>query len=134
LALSVPLSRFTSRVGGGSAFYVRQHYTLMNYSMIILLVAIPIFFLLGFAIIIPRFQMERRAHILLAQHPDSERTSVYLPLHSTWAWQKQREIDAKIADMKVEGWSFLRGREASPLRTIFSWGGGLTLHFIRTKV
>src|SRR5665647_522079 len=26
LALSVPLSRFTSRVGGGSAFYVRQHF------------------------------------------------------------------------------------------------------------
>jgi hypothetical protein len=26
LALSVPLSRFTSRVGGGSAFYVRQQY------------------------------------------------------------------------------------------------------------
>jgi len=25
LALAVPLSRFTSRVGGGSAFYVRQH-------------------------------------------------------------------------------------------------------------
>jgi len=30
LALSVPLSRFTSRVGGGSAFYVRHHYTLMK--------------------------------------------------------------------------------------------------------
>jgi hypothetical protein len=27
LALSVPLSRFTSRVGGGSAFYVRPHHT-----------------------------------------------------------------------------------------------------------
>jgi hypothetical protein len=27
LALAVPLSRFTSRVGGGSAFYVRHHYT-----------------------------------------------------------------------------------------------------------
>src|ERR1035437_3740735 len=26
LALAVPLSRFTSRVGGGSAFYVRRHY------------------------------------------------------------------------------------------------------------
>jgi hypothetical protein len=26
LALSVPLSRFTSRVGGGSAFFVRHHY------------------------------------------------------------------------------------------------------------
>ena len=30
MALSVPLSRFTSRVDGGSAFYVRQHYTLMK--------------------------------------------------------------------------------------------------------
>src|SRR5665647_1262905 len=30
LALAVPLSRFTSRVGGGSAFYVRPHYTLMK--------------------------------------------------------------------------------------------------------
>jgi len=30
LALCVPLSRFTSRVGGGSAFYVRPHYTLMK--------------------------------------------------------------------------------------------------------
>jgi len=27
LALAVPLSRFTSRVGGGSAFYVRRHHT-----------------------------------------------------------------------------------------------------------
>jgi hypothetical protein len=26
LALAVPLSRFTSQVGGGSAFYVRHHY------------------------------------------------------------------------------------------------------------
>jgi len=30
LALSVPLSRFTSRVGGGSAFFVRPHYTFMK--------------------------------------------------------------------------------------------------------
>jgi hypothetical protein len=102
--------------------------------MNILLAAIPILFLLVVAIIIPRFRMERRAHILLAQHPDSERTSVYLPLHSTWAWQKQREIDAKVADMMAEGWTFLRCREAIPLRTMFSWGGGLTLHFIRIQV
>ncbi len=26
MALAVPLSRFTSRVGGGSAFFVRRHY------------------------------------------------------------------------------------------------------------
>ena len=30
MALSVPLSRFTSQVGGGSAFFVRHHYTLMK--------------------------------------------------------------------------------------------------------
>ena len=30
MALSVPLSRFTSRVGGGSAFFVRHHHTLMK--------------------------------------------------------------------------------------------------------
>ena len=30
MALAVPLSRFTSRVGGGSAFFVRHHYTLMK--------------------------------------------------------------------------------------------------------
>ena len=30
LALAVPLSRFTSRVGGGSAFFVRPHYAHIN--------------------------------------------------------------------------------------------------------
>ena len=36
MALSVPPSRFTLRVGGGSAFYVRQHDTLMKHTPIIL--------------------------------------------------------------------------------------------------
>ncbi len=44
MALAVPLSRFTSRVGGGSAFYVRQHYTFMKklipYILAYLIVAI----------------------------------------------------------------------------------------------
>ena len=31
MARSVPLSRFTPRVGGGSAFFVRQHYAFMNH-------------------------------------------------------------------------------------------------------
>ena len=30
MALAVPLSRFTSQVGGGSAFYVRPHHTSMT--------------------------------------------------------------------------------------------------------
>src|ERR1035437_8803245 len=32
LALSVPLSRFTSQVGGGSAFYVRHHIVRLKYT------------------------------------------------------------------------------------------------------
>src|ERR1039458_2671121 len=32
LALAVPLSRFTPRVGGGLAFFVRPHYTFMKLS------------------------------------------------------------------------------------------------------
>jgi hypothetical protein len=78
--------------------------------------------------------MERRAAELLAQHPGAEQTSVYLELHSLFAWDKQRELDAKIAEMQPQGWTFLRAAAASPLRTIHSCGGGLTLHFIRTRV
>jgi hypothetical protein len=99
----------------------------------ILLCVIPAFLLYVFAVIVPRHRMERRARALLAQHPGAEQTSVYLALHSTWAWQKQQEIDAKIAEMNAQGWTLLRSMEASPLRTIRSWGGGLTLHFIRTR-
>jgi hypothetical protein len=99
---------------------------IMNYVAIILLCAISPFLLLGFAVIIPRLRMERRGHSLLAQHPGAEQASIYLALHSTWAWSKQREIDAKIAEMQPQGWTFLRAMEASPLRTIRSWGGGLT--------
>ena len=106
----------------------------MNYYItLILLCAIPAILLFVF-VAVPRFRMERRARALLAQHPGAEQTSVYLELHSTFAGDKQREIDAKIAEMQPQGWTFLRAMEASPLRTIRSWGGGLTLHFIRTKV
>jgi hypothetical protein len=106
----------------------------MDYITSILLCAIPVLVLFVFAVAVPRFRMERRARALLAEHPDAERTSVYLELHSTFAGGKQREIDAKIAEMQPQGWTFLRAMEASPFRTMFSWGGGLTLHFIRKKV
>lgn len=105
----------------------------MNYMPILLLCAIPAF-LLTALVALPRIRMERRARTLLAEHPAAEQTSVYLKLHSTFAGGKQREVEAKIAEMQPQGWIFLRAREANPLRTLFSWGGGLTLHFIRTKV
>jgi hypothetical protein len=106
----------------------------MNYITITLLLAITAILSFVFFVVVPRFRMERRARALLAQHPGAEQTSVYLELHSTFAGGKQREIDAKIAEMQPQGWTFLRAMEAGPLRTLFSWGGGLTLHFIRTKV
>ena len=106
----------------------------MNYITMLLLCSIPAILLLVFVVVIPRLRMERRARALLDQHPTAEQMSVYLELHSTFAGGKQREIDAKIAEMQPQGWTFLRATEANPLRTMFSWGGGLTLHFIRTKV
>jgi len=78
-----------------------------------------------------RIRMERRARKLLAQHPQAERTSVHLAFRSMWATGKKQEMDAKIEEMQSSGWTLLRAREASPLHTLFSWGGGLTLQFIR---
>ena len=39
MALAVPLSRFTSHVGGGSAFFVRHHYAFMKYTLYIFALA-----------------------------------------------------------------------------------------------
>jgi len=110
---------------------VRPHYTLMSIPLLLLFTAMP--FVIAFLIVLPRrIQMRRRARAMLAQHPYAEQTSVYLAFRSGWWTAKQRAMDAKIAEMASAGWTFLRAAEASPLRTIRSWGGGLTLHFIRT--
>ena len=49
MALAVPLSRFTSRVGGGSAFFVRLHSAFMPYGFIVLVgsVALAAWFVLA---------------------------------------------------------------------------------------
>ena len=46
MALAVPLSRFTPRVGGGSAFFVRPHYThiIMKRIFILLLASLLVTF------------------------------------------------------------------------------------------
>lgn len=103
----------------------------MNTTTMILLMIVPVLLVVVFFVLVPRIRMERRARAILAQHPGAEQTSVYLPLRSTWARGSRREVEAKIAEMRACGWTFLRAMEASPLRTIRSWGGGLTLQFIR---
>ena len=94
-----------------------------------LIILVPVLLAVPF-VLIPRRRMEQRARALLAQHPNAERTSIYLAFRSGWTG-KRAEMDARIAEMARAGWTFLRASEASPLRTIRSWGGGLTLHFIR---
>ena len=83
---------------------------------------------------IRRSKMERQARALLGQHPGAEQTSVCLQLNSPLPWDKQREMDAKIAEMQKQGWTFWRASSASFLRAMRSWGGAMTLHFIRTKI
>ena len=50
MALAVPLSRFTPRVGGGSAFFVRPHYALQNMKTAIPVILIIIIVILGCAL------------------------------------------------------------------------------------
>lgn len=102
----------------------------MKTELLFLMAALPLAIPLV-ALLLRRARMERRAREILSQHPDAEQTSVYLAFRSGWVTGKQREMDAKIAEMRSSGWTFLRATEASPLRTLRSWGGGVTLHFIR---
>ncbi len=84
-------------------------------------------------VVIPRVRSARKARESLAQYPDAEITSVYIQFQSI-SWKHKREVlEAKIAEMKAGGWTFLRGTEA-PWGTPITWAGGETLHFIRTKV
>src|SRR5437016_976485 len=106
----------------------------MNMPFSLFMVAPAAIVLFTVAVILPRrVRMERRARGLLAQHPGAERISVYLAFRSGWWSGKGREMDAKVADMASAGWTFLRATEASPLRTMRSWGGGVNLHFIRVQ-
>ena len=103
---------------------------IMNIAFVLLIVALPL--MMALLIVLPgRFRMERRARGLLAEHPQAERTSVYLAFRSGWAPGKQREMDARFEEMRNSGWTFLRAIEANPFRTLLSWGGGVTLQFIR---
>jgi hypothetical protein len=96
------------------------------------LVAVPVVTVLGIALR-QRIPMERRARLLLSQFPHAERTSLYLAFRSARPSVKRREMENRIREMESAGWTFLRGTEANPLRTLRSWGGGVMLHFIRNN-
>lgn len=82
-------------------------------------------------VIIPRIRMERRAKGLLAEMPQHERKTVYLAFSSAWYRGKGKEMATRIAEEENGGWIFLKASEANPLKTLFAWGGGINLEFIR---
>lgn len=77
------------------------------------------------------FGPARQVYGLLAKRPDAEQTSVFLPsLPISWrVWQEPRAVCAKIAEMKKQGWSYLRSSRVQDGRLTLR---GVTLHFIRT--
>ena len=123
MALSVPLRGRRRESPVAQFLVVRPHRTLMSIPLLLLFAALPLIVVLLLALP-KRIRMERRARALLAEHPEAERLSVYLEFRSGWYRGKGHEMDSKIAEMAMDGWTFLRASEASPLRTIRSWGGG----------
>jgi hypothetical protein len=104
----------------------------MSYNMWILLVifAAP-FLVIAFRGVIPRIKMLRQANVLLKKIPTHESKTLYINFSSFVGNGKQREMDAKITEMAKEGWVYLKANEVNPMKTLFSWGGGLNMHFIR---
>ena len=113
------------------SFFNPDHTVLNIPFILILLVHAAGLLFVVVLVLLRRIRMERRARALLAKHEDAESLSFYLEFRSGWKGGKEREMDAKIAEMATDGWLFLRARAANPLRTIHSWGGRLHLHFIR---
>lgn len=44
---------------------------------------------------------------------------------------RQSLIEEKKAEMARQGWTYLRLKEAPVRQTMRTWGGGLTLQFVR---
>ncbi len=104
----------------------------MNSLIIIGFSWIIFFVLLAIVIfIVARVRMELRAQKLLEQIPNHEIKIMYVSFKSGFAPGKRLEMNAKIAEMEKEGWVYLKSREANPLKTIKSWGGGLNMYFVR---
>ena len=105
MALSVPLSRFTSRVGGGSAFFVRPHYTFMKKLAIIgLSVAIVVACILLFW-----------QHAKISKDRDF---SQKLAGAWSWEWANIRET----CDFAADGsFSYGLGKKSPPVAVQGTW-------------
>lgn len=95
----------------------------------IALQAVVVLVIVAVLVLPERLRLERRARQLLRAFPHAERKSVFLSFPSVMG--RRAVMGARIAEVETDGWTLLRATEASPWRTLRSWGGGLTLHFIR---
>jgi hypothetical protein len=95
----------------------------------IALQAVVVLVIVAVLVLPERLRLERPARQLLRAFPHAERKSVLLSFPSVMG--RRAVMGARIAEVETDGWNFLRATEASPWRTLRSWGGGLTLHFIR---
>src|ERR1017187_4818841 len=87
LALSVPLSRFTSRVGGGSAFYVRCHSRTMKSFDIRVLAVISAVVVAGFVLLSKPISRAKDTPLMRAYsrlHQTCGKLRYYADEHSTF--------------------------------------------------
>lgn len=92
--------------------------------------------LFWFGVLVPRWRMERRAQQLLQRHPGARTTALAVAFDSAWPPRKHREMQAAIAKMKAAGWTFLRATKPQAMHAALwsSFGGGVVLHFIKTRL
>jgi hypothetical protein len=97
------------------------------------------FIFLTFAFVSWRWSPVRRkqellAASLIAENPDAERCDGLIALQSSWALGKQDEINRRIQLMQEQGWTYLKMSVVSQWGSLWSWGGAVRLHFIRTPM
>lgn len=106
--------------------------TSFNILLVLFIAGMPLVpYLVGY--LPERLHVRKMAEAFHQKHPSSERESVYLRFRCMDWTSKQLELDSKIAEMRQLGWTFLGATSANPVRTLFSWWGGMNLHFIRPQ-
>ncbi|MBT3373975.1 MAG: hypothetical protein HOJ57_15750 [Lentisphaerae bacterium] len=97
-------------------------------------VAVPLFALVLLrSILAKRRSMFARAKSILETMDDPEERVELLLFRSTFAPGKGREQDARVREVEMDGWTFLKATMAPFSKTICSWGGGVNLHFVRER-
>ncbi len=80
-----------------------------------------------------RQRMLIRARTLLATLSDPDERIEFVRFRFAWPSAKRRAMNSTIEKLTKDGWIYLKATEAPFKKTIYSWGGGLNLHFVRGR-